>query len=341
MAQIGYALSSEEHGPNDLVQQARRAEEAGFAFALISDHFHPWTPKQGHSPFVWATIGGIAQATGQIRLGTGVTCPLLRVHPVIVAQAAATAAVMMPGRFFLGVGTGERLNEHVVATYWPPPDQRQEMLAEAVGLIRRLWRDGTVSHRGRYYMVENARIYTRPEQPIEVYVAAAGEETGELAGRIGDGLISTSPKKELVQQCERAGGGSKPKVGQLTVCWAEDEAKAVETAREWWPNAALQGPLNSELAIPEQFAAASKMVTDEMVAAEIVCGPDPAKHLKGIHEYLDAGFDHVYVHQVGPDQEGFMRFYEHEILPKFGQRGRGARSATPEPVASQAEMARR
>jgi coenzyme F420-dependent glucose-6-phosphate dehydrogenase len=329
MVKLGYGISSEEHAPLDIVGHAKRAEEVGFSYSLISDHFHPWVPAQGHSPFVWSVIGGIGAATKKLRLGTGVTCPIIRTHPAIIAQAAATAAVMLPDRFFLGVGAGERLNEHVHGDYWPPPDQRQEMLEEAIAVMRQLWSGGTESHRGRYYTVENARIYTRPEKPVPVYVAAAGPQAAELAGRVGEGLIATAPDAKTVEKFKSSGGGSKPRFGQLTVCWADDEAKARKTAHEWWPNSALQGPLSTELSLPEQFEDACKMVTEETVAEEVVCGPDPQKHLKKIQEFVDAGFDHVYVHQVGPDQAGFMRFYEREVLTKFGQRPVGSTSAAP------------
>ena len=190
MTEIGYALSSEEHTPGDLVKNARRAEEAGFTFALISDHFHPWIDHQGHSPFVWGVIGGISQATQKLRLGTGVTCPTVRIHPAILSQAAATAAAMMPGRFFFGVGSGENLNEHILGDHWPPADIRLDMLEEAIEIIRRLWQGDQVSYWGNYYVVENARIYTLPEELPPIMVAAVGANAIELAGRLGDGLIS-------------------------------------------------------------------------------------------------------------------------------------------------------
>jgi G6PDH family F420-dependent oxidoreductase len=255
MAEIGYALSSEEHHPNDLVRHARLAEEAGFRFALISDHYHPWVTQQGHSLFVWAVIGGIAQATQRLRLGTGVTCPLMRYHPAIVAQAAATSGAMMQGRFFLGVGSGENLNEHILGQHWPMPNVRLEMLEEAVEIIRLLWRGGEQSYRGAYYTVEKAQVFTLPEQPVPLYVAAAGKKAAEMAGRIGDGLIGTSPKQEVIDQFQQAGGMGKPRYGQLTVCWARTDAEARRTAFEWWP--------------------------------------------------------------VGPDQEGFLRFYQKEVMPHF------------------------
>ena len=232
MTAIGYALSSEEHHPADLVRHAQLAERAGFGYALISDHFHPWIDKQGQSPFVWGVIGGIAQRTSSLRLGTGVTCPILRIHPAIVAHAAATAAAMLPGRFFLGVGTGEALNEHVLAQRWPPTPVRREMLEEAVGLMRELWRGELTSHRGRYYTVENARLYTVPEEPPPIAVAASGPAAAELAGSIGDAIVTTAPDEELLDVYRKAGGDG-PRYGQLTVCWGEDEAEARKTAHEW------------------------------------------------------------------------------------------------------------
>ena len=317
MVEIGYALSSEEHHPNDLVRHARLAEEAGFPFALISDHYHPWLDRQGHCPFVWAVIGGITQATERLRLGTGVTCPTIRIHPAIIAQAAATAAAMMPGRFFLGVGTGENLNEHVLGDRWPESEVRREMLEEAVAVIRLLWQGGQQSHRGRYYTVENARLYDLPNQPPPLMVAASGPQAAELAGRIGDGFIGVGAERELVEAFDRAGGAGKPHYGQVTVCWAADEATARRTAHELWPTGALPGELGQELPTPTHFAQAAQLVTEEAVAEAVVCGPDPERHVAEIRKYADAGFEHVYVHQIGPDQEGFLRFYQREVLPRF------------------------
>jgi G6PDH family F420-dependent oxidoreductase len=323
----GYALSSEEHRPLDLVRHARRAEEAGFPFALISDHFHPWTDRQGESAFVWSVIGGIALQTEKLRLGTGVTCPTIRTHPAIIAQAAATAAAMMPGRFFLGVGTGENLNEHILGDRWPSASERLAMLEEAVAVMRELWKGELTSFEGEYYVVEDARVYTLPEEPIEVVVAAAGPEAAELAGRIGDGLVATAPQAELVEAFVGAGGDG-PRYGQLTVCWAEDEKEARRTAHEVWPTAGLKGPLSQELPLPSHFEEAAQMVDEETIAGEVVCGPDPDRHVEGIRKFLDAGFDHVYVHQVGPDQEGFLDFYEREVLPA----ARDLRSRRPQEV---------
>jgi coenzyme F420-dependent glucose-6-phosphate dehydrogenase len=320
MLTLGYKLSSEEHGPNDLVRYARLAEESGFEFALISDHFHPWTDAQGQSPLVWSVIGALAHTTSRLVVGTGVTCPTMRVHPTLVAQAAATSAAMMPGRFFLGVGTGENLNEHIVGARWPSIEVRQEMLEEAVAIIRQLWQGGYQDHHGRHYTVENARLYTLPPEPPALVVAAAGPKSAELAGRIGDGLVCTSPGRELVERFTAAGGGDKPRYAELTVCWAKDEKSARRTAHRIWPIAALTGPLSTELALPAHFEAAAKMVTEDALAEEVPCGPDPERHVAAIQAYAQAGFDHVCVHQVGPEQEGFLRFYAREVLPKLERR---------------------
>ena len=223
-------------------------------------------------------------------LGTGVTCPTIRIHPAIVAQAAATTAAMLPGRFFLGVGTGENLNEHVLGQRWPRPRLRREMLEEAVEVMRLLWSGDLSSHRGRHYTVENARIYTLPDEPVDVMVAAGGTEAAALAGRIGDGLIGTAPDEATVGAFDEAGGAGKPRYAQVTVCWAERESDARRTALEWWPNAALQGPLGQELPLPSHFEAAAGMVTEDSVAEAIVCGPDPEPYAKAIDEYLDAGY---------------------------------------------------
>jgi coenzyme F420-dependent glucose-6-phosphate dehydrogenase len=313
--EIGYSLSSEEHHPSDLVRYARAAEESGFTFAGISDHFHPWVDAQGHSPFVWGVLGAIAQATERLRVFTGVTCPTVRMHPAIVAHAAATAACLMPGRFSLGVGTGEALNEHILGDRWPPAPVRREMLEEAIEVIRLLWEGGEQSHDGRHYRVENARLYTRPDTPPDILVAAAGPRASELAGRVGDGLIATAPNPDTIEQFRKSGGESKPTYGQVTVCWAADEAEARRTALRVWPNTAVPGQLGQDLPTPRHFEQAVKRVREEDVAESVVCGPDPDKHVAAIKEFADLGFDGVYVHQVGPDQDGFFRFYREKVLP--------------------------
>jgi coenzyme F420-dependent glucose-6-phosphate dehydrogenase len=315
MPELGYALSSEELGPRDLVRNAVRAEECGFSFALISDHFHPWTDTQGESPFVWSVIGAIAASTERLRLGTGVTCPTVRIHPGIIAQAAATSAALMPGRFFLGIGAGENLNEHIFGSYWPSPDERQEMLGEAIDVIRLLWQGGYQTHRGKHYRVENARLYSLPDEPPAIAVAAGGPEAATLAGEKGDALVATAPDAELVRAYRQAGGDG-PRYGQLTVCYDRDEARAVKTALEVWPNAGLGGELTFELPLPRHFEQAAETVREEDIAKSVVCGPDVDRYLEKITEFEDAGFDHVYLHQVGRDQESFFEFAQSELLVK-------------------------
>lgn len=316
--EIGYNLSSEEHPPNDLVRYARRAEETGFRFALISDHYHPWLDRQGQSAFVWSVIGAIAHTTQRLRLGTGVTCPTMRVHPAIIAQAAATAAAMMPGRFFLGVGSGENLNEHILGDHWPPAQVRLEMLEEAVQIIRKLWEGEEVSHYGTYYIVEDARVYTLPDELPPIYMASAGEISAQLAGRISDGLISVAPLAEILENFDEGGGAGKPRYGKVDVCWAPSEEEGRKMAHQQWTNTGVKGQLNQELATPSLIEQAASMVTEEDVAKKIVCGPDPEKHLEEIRKYADMGYDHIYVHQIGPNQEEFFRFYEENILPELG-----------------------
>ena len=327
---FGYALSSEEHRPLALVANARRAEEAGFDFAMISDHFHPWTDKQGQSPFIWSVLGGIAATTERITVGTGVTALSVRIHPAILAQAAATVGDMLPGRFWFGVGTGENLNEHVLGDPWPEHSMRAAMLQEAVAVVRRLWTGELVDHDGEFYRVSRARLYTLPATPPPILIAASGEETAALAGRIGDGLITTAPKKELLTAFNRGGRSSKgskagrPLVGQASVCWAKSEASARKTAFAWWPTAAIPGDNGQELPLPSSFESLAELVTEDDVAKQISCGPDPEVHLEKIQPFIDAGFDHVYLHQIGPDPEGFFRFAERELLPRL--RGTRAKS---------------
>jgi G6PDH family F420-dependent oxidoreductase len=315
MVHLGFTLSSEEFGPRDLVRFAALAENAGFEYSLISDHYHPWIDEQGHSPFVWVVIGAVARATKTLRVGTGVTCPTMRIHPAVIAQAAATAADIMPDRFFLGVGTGECLNEHILGKRWPPYSERLEMLKEAIAVIRDLWRGEIVNRGGKYFTVENARIYTLPEALPPIYVAASGSDSATAAGELGDGLISTTPDKDIVRGFNEAGGKSKPRFGQMTVCWAATEQKAKEIALKQWPTGAIPGTVKMELALPSQLESAARLVKKDDIAKEIVCGPDPEAHLHEIRNYARAGFDHIYIHQVGPEQEECIRFYEREIFP--------------------------
>jgi coenzyme F420-dependent glucose-6-phosphate dehydrogenase len=304
--ELGFALSSEDFPPNELVQQAALAERSGFAFCTISDHYHPWIDKQGHASFVWSTLGAIAHATTTIRVWTGVTCPMIRIHPAIVAQAAATVATMMPGRFALGVGSGENLNEHVLGDRWPLPDERLEMLGQG----------GEQTHRGKHYTVDHARVYDLPGEPVEVYVAASQSNAAELAGRIGDGFISTAPDEKIVDAFEAAGGKGKPKLGMIHVAYDEDAQAGLKRAHELWPNTALKGPLGQELATPSDFEAAAEMIEPGDLAETTPHGPDPGPYLELIGRYEDAGFTHVFIHQIGSNQDEFAKFAARELLPK-------------------------
>jgi G6PDH family F420-dependent oxidoreductase len=314
---LGLHVSAEEHGPDFLVQTAVKAEEAGFDFVTVSDHFHPWTTSQGESPMVWAVLGAIAQATERVGVGTAVTCPTIRTHPAIVAHAAATVAAMMPGRFFLGVGTGERLNECIHGDRWPSAPVRREMLEEAVEVMRALWTGDVVrAHHGRHYTVEHARLFTLPEAPPPVVVSGFGPQSVELAGRIGDGYMHVAPDAESVEGFRAAGGAGKPCYGKLDTCVAQDDATARRIAFETWPTSALQGEIGQELATPEHYEQAAATVTEEHVAEGILCSNDARQHLDAIAEYADAGFDHVLVQQCGDDQDRFIALYAQEVVPE-------------------------
>jgi coenzyme F420-dependent glucose-6-phosphate dehydrogenase len=317
MPEFGYKLSSEEHSPADLIRNARRAEECGFKFVAISDHYHPWIKRQGHAPFVWGVIGALAEATDNIEVITGVTCPSVRIHPAVVAHAAATAAVMLPGRFSLGVGSGENLNEHILGDRWPETPVRLEMLEEAVAVIRALWEGGMQSHHGRHYTVENAQLFDVPEQPPPIVVAGSGPSSVTLAGRIGDGFCGLAPDKGLIEGFEKAGGKGKPCYTEVNVCYGRDESEARRTAFELWPLAGIKGQLMQELPLPSHFEQAASMLHEEDVLETIPCGPDASKHVENLAQFVDAGYDRIWIHQIGPDQEGFFRFYTDEVLPKF------------------------
>ncbi len=317
MLQIGYTLSSEEHKPQDLIENAADAEAVGFAFAMISDHYHPWVDTQGQSPFVWSVIGGISQVTKTLKVGTGVTCPIIRIHPAIIAQAAATAQELLEGRFMLGVGTGENLNEHVIGMGWPPIDTRREMLVEAVEILRLLWQGGYQSYEGQFFTVDSARIYTLPKVSIPIHIAASGPKTAKMAGKIGDGFISTSPKSDLVQVFEKSGGKNKPKYAQINICWQKDQTIARKIVHKLWPNSAMPKPLNTELKIPKYFENVATMISEDEATKNFALGPDPQPILDSIQKYIDAGFDHIYIHQIGDNQKEFLKFAQKEILPHF------------------------
>jgi G6PDH family F420-dependent oxidoreductase len=314
MAVVGIAFSSEERSASEIVSAARTAEAAGFTAGWLSDHFHPWNEQQGESPFVWSVLGALAQATDAMTWETAVTCPTVRTHPAIIAQAAATTATLMPGRFRFGVGSGEALNEHIFGDAWPRAAIRLEMLEEAVEVIRALWTGEMVSHRGRHYSVDRAKIYSLPEASPPVLVSAFHPVALDLAVRIADGFVTTKPDVEAVRHYRDAGGRG-PAHGAFKCCFGPDREHCIETAHRLWPNDGLPGTLAQILSTPAEFEAVAELVTPEMIAQSLPCGPDPADHIAKLQEYVEAGFDEIYVGQIGPGHDRFVEFYAREVIP--------------------------
>lgn len=314
MAEFGYTLSSEEHPPGLLVANARRAEQVGFDFVSISDHYHPWIEAQGHSPFVWSVLGAIAATTDRVRVAAGVTCPIMRIHPAVVAHAAATAAALFEDRFIFGVGSGEALNEHILGDRWPPADVRLNMLEEAVTVMRRLWTGESVTHRGQFYEVENARLFDLPAEAPPVIVSGFGPKAVELAARIGDGYWGHGPDSEPVDRF-RAAGGTGPRFAQVNLCWGRDAEAARRTVHEIWPTGGIKGQLMQDLPTWKHFEDAAEMVDIDDATASVPCGPEVEPVLQSVKSYLAAGYDHLYFHQIGPDQDGFFDFWQAELRP--------------------------
>ena len=315
----GAFLSAEEHRPLDLVAQAVRAEQAGFEALWISDHYHPWTGAQGQAPFVWSVLGAIAAQTSTVRCTTAVTAPIMRIHPAVLAQAAATTAAMFEGRFALGVGTGEALNEHVLGDAWPTLDVRLEMLEEAVEVLRALWTGELVRHRGRHYTVDTARLYTLPEAPPPVLVSGFGPKATTLAARIGDGYLNVDPSAELLQ-LYREQGGRGPAHGGVKVCWSEDEAEARRTVHRLWAHAAVPGEAGQQLPSPAHFEQISSVVTEEMAVGSVgAVGNRVEDFVEAVRPYVEAGYDEVYLSQIGAEQDGWFDFYERELRPALAE----------------------
>jgi G6PDH family F420-dependent oxidoreductase len=310
---IGYFLSCEENDPRALIRQAKQAEEAGFHALWISDHYHPWNDAQGHSAFVWSVIGALSAATS-LPVTTGVTCPTMRIHPAVIAQAAATSAVLHEGRFNLGVGSGEALNEHILGEHWPEADVRLEMLEEAVEVMRELWQGGQRSHRGRHYTVENARVYDLPEQPVPVLVSGFGPKAVKLAAKIGDGFVTMSPEAEHVE-LYRSEGGKGPVHSGTKVCYMASEEQARDTVMKLWPNEALPGELAQILPTPAHFEQACELVTPDKLATPL--GPDIDAHIESLREYEQAGIDELYVQQVGPEKDAFFAEFAPRAVAAF------------------------
>ncbi len=318
---IGYFLSCEEYDAEQIIAQAVMAEQAGFDCLWISDHFHPWNSEQGQSPFVWSVLGALSQAVS-LPVATAVTCPTVRVHPAIIAQAAATAASMSKGTFTLGVGSGEALNEHVTGARWPHAGQRLEMLEESIAVMRELWTGEFVNHHGAHYDVENARLYTLPVAPPSVYVSGFGTASAALAGRIGDGFMTTTPDEDAIAAFRANGGAGKPMQAGYKVCWSRDKATAITTAHTVWPNSGLPGELAQILPSPTHFEQASTLVTEQMIADATACGDDVSAHVDAFAPFARAGFDDIHISQIGAfrpgtEAEGFFAFYADEVLPRL------------------------
>lgn len=314
---IGYKLAAEAYGPAELIRQAVQAERVGFDFVEISDHFHPWLDNQGHSPFAWTVLGAIAARTENIGLATGVTCPTVRYHPAIIAQAAATLALVSEGRFTLGVGSGERLNEHVVGEGFPVAVRvRHRMLREALEIIRLLWRGGYHSYQGDYLQLSDARVFDLPDELPPIAVAAGGPAAARLAAELGDGIFATEPLPELVGSYQRAGGDG-PRYAEIPVAFAADERTAAKAALETSRWAVTGWKVMSELPNPANFAAATGTVREADILDQFTCGRDPDSYVRAAREYVDAGFDHLVLMNAGPDPDGFLEFFGEQLADRL------------------------
>jgi G6PDH family F420-dependent oxidoreductase len=319
MLKLGYKLMSEEHGPVELVRNAKRAEDAGFEFAALSDHFSPWLDEQGHAPLAWSVLGALANATPRLRLMTAVTCPTMRYHPAIIAQGAATVALLSNNQFTLGLGAGERLNEHVIGAGWPGMGERHERFSEAIDIIQGLLVGNLTNYRGHHFRLDHARLFDRPERKPPVAIAAGGVEAARLAGRKGDALVATEPRADLIEAFVAA-GGSGPRYAEVALCYAEREEDARKTAHRYFRWSVAGWPVMAELPDTKGFAAASKHVSPDMVAQSISCGPSEEHHLETIDRYVQAGYDHIVLVQVGPEQDKFIEFFERRLAPILGRR---------------------
>ena len=313
MVEIGYTMMCEQRSPKDLVRDVVLSEQVGFDFAVISDHFHPWLEAQGHSPYAWSVLGAAAQATERIPLMTYVTAPIIRYHPAIVAQKAATMALLSDGRFTLGLGSGENLSEHVVGHGWPPVDIRHEMLVEAVEIIRSLFAGGYVTYHGAHFDVEDAKLFDLPGTLPEIGIAVSGRDSCTLAGQRADLVIAVEPKSELIEMFAEAGGEGKPAVAQLPVCWGSDEAECRRLAWEQFRWMVGGWKVMAELPNPINFDAYSQLVREDDIAEMIPCGPEPEGIVEGVRQFADAGFTHVALVQIGDTQREFCDFYENEL----------------------------
>jgi len=317
VVKFGYKLMTEEHGASTLVENARRAEDGGFDFVSISDHFHPWLESQGHSPFAWGVLGAIAATTSRIEITTGLTCPIIRYHPAIIAQAAATIAAMSGGRFTLAIGAGERLNEHVTGARWPSVIERHEMLADAIQIFRALWSGGIHTLPLKHFTVDHARLYEAPEKPIPIVMGVSGAHSVALAAEKADGIMAVEPKSELVDDYRARTSRPGPCYAEVTLGYAQSEAAALKMVHERFRFGALGWSVMSEAPTVESFEAATKYIRPEDLNDSAGLGPDPENHLKAIGKFIDAGFDHIVLTGVGDDQAGFIDFFQRELKPRL------------------------
>jgi coenzyme F420-dependent glucose-6-phosphate dehydrogenase len=326
MGILGYAAMFEQFKPSDLLNWSRKAEDLGFGAVMASDHFHPWTPQQGQAGFVWAWMGALGAQTHHVRFGPGVTAPGFRYHPAILAQAAATLTEMFPGRFYLGIGAGEALNEHVVGSYWPEAPARLDRLVESIEIIRKLFSGKVVKHTGAYFTLESARLYTMPASPPPIYVATSGPVMSERTGRLADGIITVGAPDEkirgLMERFEKGAreAGKDPagmaRILQLHVSWAESREAAVDQAVREWPNGGMAFP-KADIRNPEDFEAMARLVRPEHFENRVFISADLQEHAAHIQHFVDLGFDEVYVHNVGRNQEAFIEAYAREVLPRL------------------------
>jgi G6PDH family F420-dependent oxidoreductase len=324
MGVLGYAAMFEQFAPSDLLRWSRKAEDSGFGAIMASDHFHPWTPQQGQAGFVWSWMGALGAQTSRVRFGTGVTAPGFRYHPAVLAQASATLAEMFPGRFYLGIGAGEALNEHVVGSYWPEAPARLDRLVESIEIIRKLFSGKVIKHKGEHFTVESARLYTLPQTPPPIYVATSGPLMSERTGRLADGIITVgAPDEKIRNLMSRFEKGAReagkdpatmPRIIQLHVSWAESREAAVEQAVREWPNGGMAFP-KADIRNPEDFEAMAKMVRPEHFENRVFMSADLGEHAAHIQHFIDLGFDEVYVHNVGRNQEAFIESYARQVLP--------------------------
>ncbi|MCU1426223.1 MAG: hypothetical protein JWL83_223 [Actinomycetia bacterium] len=317
MAKYGFTLLCEVHGPNELLDQAAKAEAAGFDFLVISDHYHPWLPEHDHSPFAWSVLGAVAAQTDHIQLATMVTCPFMRYHPAVIAQAAATIGVMSGGRFTLGLGAGERLNEHIVGGGWPSIIERHKMLVESAEAIRELWSGELTTYRGDYVTVEQARVYDVPAECPDMYVAVSGPDSIGAALEIGEGICAVTPEAWLVEQFVEGGGDAHRTWSQVALSWDRDRNHGLDLARERFRFGLPGWRVMAELPDPKAFDAATQLVTPDDMAHQVPAGSDPQTMIDGITKHTDAGFNHVAVLQIGDDLDGFLEAWQSEIRPKL------------------------